>query len=269
MERIYFNHGILIGSPDAAVKDAITEIAIIKEVLGSVPLCVSIDFWSIPLQSTTTLLAFLSNKKYNRDSAIVIILTLMNNGPHFPLSVVVPHMTILPAISQDTFAFQLMHTCFNDKQEFVLSLKDDKILTCGKYILSIENRSQDITNLIGKESVYQYIENRLSFTSIDEVFQKIERENPFIEILESALKMRGSITSRALLSIYSKPSAPLNWRWTYSSKENRIWYESSLFINRRVMRFPVKLRKRWKTENTANTGNLLSNRKGKYFASGI
>ncbi|MCU0289216.1 MAG: hypothetical protein MUF15_22825 [Acidobacteria bacterium] len=126
MKKIYFNHGILIGSADSVVRASIVEIAAIKEVLGSIPLCVSEDFWDLRIQSGT-LFSFL-NKHGNREKAIVLILTLMNNGPHFHRSALIQHMMIMPGISQGCFTFDLMHICFNDKQEHVLSLVDEKIL---------------------------------------------------------------------------------------------------------------------------------------------
>ncbi len=186
MKKIYFNHGILIGSVDSAVMASILEIAGIKEVLGSIPLCVSEDFWNLRIQSGT-LFSFLT-KRGNRDKAIVLILTLMNNGPHFHRSALVQHLVIVPGISQGCFAFDLMHICFNDNQEHVLSLVDEKILTYKKYTLSTGSRSQDIINLIGKEDVLRHLENRLVFNSIEEVFREITRANPSIEILESAWK---------------------------------------------------------------------------------
>ena len=186
MEKIYFNHGILIGSVDSSLMASIAEIADIKKALGSIPLCVSEDFWNLPIQSGT-LFSFLT-KRGNRDRAIVLILTLMNNGPHFHPSVVVQNMVIVPRISQDCFAFGLMHICFNDNQEHVLSLVNEKILGCDKYKLSTKSRSQDIINLIGREKLLSYLENRLIFNSIEDVFQEITRVDPCIEILESARK---------------------------------------------------------------------------------
>lgn len=186
MKKIYFNHGILIGSVDSAVMASIVEIAAIKEILGSVSLCVSEDFWNLRIQSGT-LFSFLT-KHGNRDKAIVLILMMMNNGPHFHRLALNEHLVIIPGISQRCFAFELMHTCFNDKQEHVLSLVDEKILNHKQYTLSAGSRSQDIFNLIGKEEVLRYLENQLVFNSIEEVFQEITKVNPSIEILESAWK---------------------------------------------------------------------------------
>ncbi|MCX6583421.1 MAG: hypothetical protein NT166_24865 [Candidatus Aminicenantes bacterium] len=186
MKKIYFNHGLLIDSSDPGVIALIVEIAGIKEALGSISLCVSEDFLSLRIQSGE-LRSFLA-KRGNQDKAIVLILALMNNGPHFHRSNVVPHLVIVPGISEGCFAFALMQICFNDNQEHVLSLKNEKILVCAEYKLSSENRSQDILNLVGKEKLLRHLENCLSFNSIDEVFQEIIKTVPAIEILDSARK---------------------------------------------------------------------------------
>jgi hypothetical protein len=186
MKKVYFNHGILIDSSDPAVIASIVEIAAIKEALGSISLCVSEEFWNLRIQSGT-LFSFLKQRG-NQDKAIVLILTLMNKGPHFHHSNVVTQLVIVPRISQDCFAFALMQICFNDNQEHVLSLKNEKILVNEKYTLSSESRSLDIFNLVGREKLLHYLENRLSFNSIDEAFQEIIKTVPAIVILDSAKK---------------------------------------------------------------------------------
>lgn len=186
MEKLYFNHSALINSSEQAVIACIVEIAAIKDILGSIPLFVSDDFWGLHIQSGT-LFSFLT-KQGNRDKAIVLILALMNNGPHFHRPVLVPHLMIIPEVSQGCFAFDLMHTCFKDNQEHILSLLNEKILTHKKYTLSTKKLSLDIINLIGREKVLRYLENRLVFNSIEEVFQEIIKVNPSIKILESAWK---------------------------------------------------------------------------------
>jgi len=188
MKKVYFNHGILIDSSDPAVIALIDEIAYIKNALGSIPLCVSEDFWNLRIQSGE-LRSFLANRSdRHRDKASILIKILMNNGPHFHRSAAVQHLVIVPGISQDCFAFDLMHICFNDNQEHVLSLKNEKILVCEEYKLSSENRSQDILNLVGKEKLLRHLETCLSFNSIDAVFQEIIKTVPAIDILDSARK---------------------------------------------------------------------------------
>jgi hypothetical protein len=186
MEKIYFNHSLLIDSSDSLVVNLLVEIVELKNSLGSVPLYVYQGFWNLGIQSGT-LLSFLA-KRDNQDGAKVIILSLMHNGPYFHDSSTIQYLIITPGVPKSCFARDLMNICYHDNQQQVLSLADEKVLTSPKYTISAGSQSIDIINLIGREKLLHYLERRLVFKNIDTVFQEIIQSHPTIEILLPARK---------------------------------------------------------------------------------
>lgn len=186
MEKIYFNHSLLINSSDSLLVNLLVEIVELKNSLGSIPLYVYQGFWDLRIQSGT-LRSFLA-KRDNQDRAKVIILSLMQNGPYFHDSSTIQYLIITPEVPKSCFASDLMNICYHDNQQQVLSLADEKVLTHPKYTTSTGSRAIDIINLIGKEKLLHYLERRLVFNNIEKVFQAIMQSHPNIEILLPARK---------------------------------------------------------------------------------
>ncbi len=186
MERVYFNHSLLEDAADPEVAKLIVEIAQLKNAIGPIPLYVYQHFWSLKIQSGT-LRAFVSHR-HNRERAKVVILALMHNGPHFYDSPSAEDITITPGIDKPGFGTKLLHICFNDRQEHVLSLAGEKVLTHDFYTAASTGDSIGIVNLVGIGSLRHQLQSQLVFHSIDDVFREITRSNPSIEILAGAEK---------------------------------------------------------------------------------
>jgi len=185
MKKVYFNHSLVEDASDPEVARLIVEIAGLKNTLGAIPLYVYEHFWSLRIQSGT-LRSFLTYR-HNRDRAKVIILALMHNGPHFHDSPLGEDVTITPGVKEHGFGKKLLFICFNDSQEYILSLAGEKILIHTTYAVT-GNRSIDIVNLIGKDGLIRQLQERLVFNSIDDVFREITRSSTCIKILTPAVK---------------------------------------------------------------------------------
>jgi hypothetical protein len=189
MKKIYFNHSLLVGASDPEVTRLVVEIVQLKNALGAVPLYVYEYFWSLQIQSGT-LRSFLAYR-HNQDRAKVIILALMHNGPHFHDSPLAEDVTITPGIGKTGFGEKLLHTCFNDCQEYVLSLSEEKVLIHSIYTVTGAGKSVTIVNLVGMRALRERLQSQLVFHSIDDVFREVTRSHPSIEILPGTGKSAG------------------------------------------------------------------------------
>ncbi len=186
MKKVYFNHSLLADVSDPGAARLVVEIVELKSMLGSIPLYVYEHFWSFQIQSGS-LLAFLTHR-HNRDRAKVIILALMHNGPHFHDSPMREDVAITPGINEPGFGKKLLHICFNDFQEYILSFSEEKVLIHSTYTVSGTGKSIRIVNLLGIGALQGQLQSQRVFHSIDDVFREITRSNPLIEILSSAGK---------------------------------------------------------------------------------
>lgn len=186
MKKVYFNHLRLVGASDTEVMRLVGEITELKNVLGAIPLYVYEYFWSLQIQSGT-LRSFLAHR-HNQDSAKVIILALMHNGPHFHDSPLDEDVTITPGIGKSGFGEKLLHTCFSDRQEYILSLSEENVLVHSIYTVTGAKCSISIINILGIKGLRGKLQGQLVFHSIDDVFREITRSYPSIVLLPSAGK---------------------------------------------------------------------------------
>jgi len=186
MKKVYFNHSLLEGASDQELARLVLETVELKNTLRDIPLYVYEGFWSLRIRSGT-LRSFLA-LRHNQDKAKIIILALMHNGPHFHDTPLREAITITPAIVKPGFGIKLLHICFNDRQEYLLSLKEEKVLIYKTYTVAGRKESLTVFNLAGIESLQSQLQSQRVFHDIEEVFQEITRANPSIEILASARK---------------------------------------------------------------------------------
>lgn len=186
MQKVYFNHSPLVGASDPGVTRLVVEIVQLKNALGPVSLYVYEHFWNLHIQSGT-LRSFLAHR-HNQDRAKVIILALMHNGPHFHDSPLAEDVTITPGIDKSGFGEKLLQTCFNDGQEYIQSLSEEKVLIRGIYTVTGTGKSITVVNMLGIKGLREQLRGRLVFHSIDDVFREITRSHPSVEILPSAGK---------------------------------------------------------------------------------
>lgn len=186
MKKAYFNHSLLEGASDPEVARLVMEIVELKNALGAVPLYVYEYFWSLNIQSGT-LRSFLT-LRHHRDRAKVIIQALMHNGPHFHDSPPIEEITITPSINKPGFGKNLLYICLHDRQEYVLSLSEEKVLIHETYTVAGSIGSLVVANLVGMKALLRQLQKQRVFHSIDDVFQEITRTNPSIEILPNARK---------------------------------------------------------------------------------
>lgn len=186
MEKVYFNHSRLVGASDPEVTRLTVEIVQLKNAIGAIPLYVYEYFWSLQIRSGT-LRSFLAHR-HNRDSAKIIILALMHNGPHFHDSPLIENVTVTPGIGKSGFGEKLLQTCFNDGQEYVLSLSEEKVLIRAIYTVTGTGKSITVVNMLGIKGLREQLRGRLVFHSIDDVFREITRSHPSIALLPAAGK---------------------------------------------------------------------------------
>jgi len=189
IEKVYFNHSGLIAAPFSEVRTAIVEIHRLKNILKSIPMYVHENFWELPIQGGT-LKTYLM-KRNNKEEAILFILALMHNGPHYHDSPIVKELSIVPLITGECFARILLHICYNDDQPHIVSLSSEKDLVNSHYTISTVQKSMELFNFIGEYPLLQVIEGAITFGRIGDVFQKVKETDPTIEILPSALKSAG------------------------------------------------------------------------------
>ncbi|MCP4155269.1 MAG: hypothetical protein GY757_46515 [bacterium] len=209
MRQIYFNHSLLLDASFSLVDALLIELIQCKEQL-KIPLHVHENFWNLSLQSGT-LLEYL-RKVSKRTLAKPVILALINNGPHYHEHDSIPGLTIVPQVGKSTFGERLLHICYSDNQEYILSLSGEQVLTSLTYKLSTPECKFDVFNFPGKLSLLRKLEESPEFASIDEAFEQIDDSRPAITILSSARKssrkhnFKGSLKDvyRAIIALESE-----------------------------------------------------------------
>ncbi|PGW26861.1 hypothetical protein [Bacillus cereus] len=192
MNEFYLNHSVFINQSREAAHVHLSELVKVVHFLkeSGRQLWVSPNFWSVPLENNTLSLNQLVYNLSNRDEARIIISTTMDSGPHYiEVEELEDSISISPSISvQNEHVNYLLHTCFHQRQESVMSMKDESFLLENKYIVNNSAREVNVQNFLGLDALGRYFEGAKQPASISEVFELIESEFPNIIILESAKK---------------------------------------------------------------------------------
>jgi hypothetical protein len=192
MRDLYFNHSIFVGA-NANVEEFKT---CLKEI-ASLSACAreegaSIRFyeqiWKTKLGNKQELREFLFEMPKTTED-LKLIMGYVNQGPHYSDQTLVAGLTIAPDVSRGTFAEKLLHICFTDKHEGIVSPAPEPVLKSPSYSLSKGSELVDAWNAIGKEALLDKLRLLNPFRSIQDVFDDINgRHLQQLFILESAKK---------------------------------------------------------------------------------
>lgn len=127
-------------------------------------------------------------KMKNRECAKEIINSVMN-GPYYYDCALTEDVIINPKVDKDCFGNMLLGICLNDGQDKIISLREEKDLCSQCYkMLKNNGRAASIQNLIGYETINEYFENKITFKTIGDVFDRMEADFKNVIILEEAKK---------------------------------------------------------------------------------
>jgi hypothetical protein len=179
------NHNYLINKKDEEVIKILIEIASINRQLTRRNLTLKVYelFWNTRISSG--ILQSLMYKINSMDEAKVILMSIIDRGPYyFEQETIKVHS--IPSIPPNTFPEKLMGICFNDKQQFVISLINEEILNVPNYHLKFDFVDHAVRNIRGINQLEGFISELNPISNINEVFNTLNIAN--IVILESAVK---------------------------------------------------------------------------------
>ncbi|TNJ64016.1 hypothetical protein FE784_22140 [Paenibacillus hemerocallicola] len=189
MTDLYFNHSFLIGSDAADIQSGLKEIAALTDCVRKEG--ASLRFyemlWQTQLVDGQSLLQYLYRLPKSED--LKLVMGYVDQGPHFKDRPIAANLTIVPDVPADTYANKLLHICFADKCEGVVSPASERVLSNRVYSLSTSVDTMDVWNMIGVEAVRAILRRLNRFTKIEEVLSDIEgRDSGQLNILDSAKK---------------------------------------------------------------------------------
>ena len=186
--KVYFNHTPLENASDTVVKKCLSEIMRLSMIVHDKQheIFFHEQFWNILLLDGNL-------RKYvyglnDRDHTKTIIATIMNYGPWFDESQKVPSISISPGIKGTGFGSKLLHICYGDKQELILSLSGEATITTGAYTLTGSAGILKVKNLTSEPGLLNFFKSDVVFNCIDDVFTMLNPQNNCIHILDSARK---------------------------------------------------------------------------------
>jgi len=191
MSSYYFNHAYLINHSQDTAIIPLREIATLSEELRkhSSNLSFSPQIWSTPLQPTGIGLRDFLLKLRNPDEPYVTIRAIVDGGP-FYTEVLDPKVIIYPSLanSEQSHPITLLHSCYHEKQDIILSLINENFLTNSSYVLNHPNGRRVVKNLFGLSKLQEYLQEIAPYQAITDVFEAIERLHPKIFISNKAKK---------------------------------------------------------------------------------
>lgn len=143
------------------------------------------DFWQVDFCGTNIkdYMFGLKDKEYAKE-----VISSVMNGPYYYMSDIPQNFKAIPKISKQCFGKLLLGICFNDDQDKIMSLKEEKVLNSEYYTTLCSDQKHPVYNIIGSEKLGDYFKSQYTFKGINDVFEKIEGEFKNIVILDEAKK---------------------------------------------------------------------------------
>ncbi|WP_146189985.1 hypothetical protein [Paenibacillus elgii] len=187
MTNFYLNHNYLTAKSSYDIQEYINEIARFLPLLrlNNFGLKIREDIWSICLLDGVSFFNYL-HQNSGKDEVVAFILGIMNSGPYFS-STPSLRATINPTF-QSQLCEELLLSCFEDNQRYILSLENEECLTHANYTVFGATHSLEIQNCIGLARVEHFFENNLILKCIEDVYDQINIRSKKVKVLPSAWK---------------------------------------------------------------------------------
>lgn len=183
----YFNHSAMKNASIDSADDYLNEIIKIKidTRKNKEQILFYEGFWNTDFCGTNIkdYMFSLRDKEYAKE-----VINSVMNGPYYYSSDTSKILKVMPKVNRDCFGSLLLGICFNDRQDKIISLKEEKDLNKEYYKMLDGEKEQPVYNIIGIETLKDYFEGQYTFRCISDVFEKIEKEFKNIIILDSAKK---------------------------------------------------------------------------------
>jgi|GEM_PF-1338259 len=176
MMELYFNHSFLIGTAGNAhgIQQQLKEIASLSACAREEGASVRFyeQLWQTRLGNGQELRPFLYGMPHSED--LRLVLAYVDQGPHYRDQPLVGNLTIQPNVAAGAFAEKLLHLCFADKQEGVVSPAAEQALSSAGYSLSAGTAAMEVWNAIGGAALLAKLRSLHPFSGIQDVFDDIE-----------------------------------------------------------------------------------------------
>jgi hypothetical protein len=227
----YFNHSALENTSDSYADKYLNEVIRIKVDMrkNREELLFYQDFWKIDFcgMDIKDYMFGLKDREYAKE-----VINSVMNGPYYYGSNNTGPFKVIPEVNKNCFGNLLLGICFNDGQDKIISLKEDKDLNQKQYTTFNGERRQSVHNIIGCETLQEYFKSQYTFKCINDVFEKIEEEFKNIVILDNAKKSARKHDFRScfdniyngILGLY-KIELPLLVKGVNDEKRKEVYFE--------------------------------------------
>lgn len=93
---------------------------------------------------------------------------------------------IEPEVRENYYFIELISLCYRDSNELILSLNNENEILHPEYIVKNDNKFNVIKNIVGKDALSDFLIFNPVPQSINEVFEKAEKEFPHIKFTKKA-----------------------------------------------------------------------------------